>query len=377
MSGWGDGHWTQLPDRRWRLQASYGTVNGRRRRKTFTGRTKAECRDQADQYASELRKERSAAPDEPLEVYLQRWLDGRKPYLRRTTLAAYRTELVKHVTPLLGHRRLDKLTRHDVERMLTSLISNPLPGRKRTLSVTSANHARTVLGTALQDAVRDGLIPNNAAQLARPLPAPDREVKPLTIEQLGKFLDHTRSSRWYPAYLLAARLGLRQGEILGLTWSDIDLERRQLTVRYTLSRPQRSEWTLQPPKTAKSRRTLPLTPPLVDALAAHRERQDLERSWAGKAWAKTPWPLVFRSEVGRPVDHRQILRSFQAHLAEAGLPRQRFHDLRHAAASHLLARGVDLRIVQETLGHATIAVTANTYAHVELDTMREALERLD
>jgi len=383
MSGWGDGSWTELPDGRWRLQASYGTVAGKRRRKTFTGRTKAECRAQRDQYGDRLRKELDPSSDEPLEVYLDRWLARRKPYLRTKTHSAYRDALVGHVTPLIGARALDTLTRHHVEGMLTALVTgDPRKGKdgkpkRRAVSVTTANHARTVLGTALQDAVRDGLIPNNPAQLAQPLPAQRYEITPLTIEQLEAFLAHVRPTRWYPAFLLAARLGMRQGEILALAWEDIDLEAQLLTVRHTLGRAAGGGWSLQPPKTARSTRTLPLSPALVTALEAHRARQSLERSWAGKAWKKQPWDLVFRTPQGRPESGRWLLRVFQEQLKAAGLPRQRFHDLRHAAASHLLARGVDLKVVQQTLGHSTIAITADTYAHVDLDTMREALERLD
>lgn len=376
MTGWGDGSWQRLPDGRWRLQVSYGTVNGRRHRKTFTGRTKDECREQADSERDRLRKMMGPSSAEPLSMYIERWLEQREPYLRAKTLSAYSVELRGHVLPVLGGLTVDRLTRHHVERMLTQLVSKPLPGRKRPLSVTSANHARTVLGTALQDAVRDGLIPSNPARLARPLPAGRHEITPLTIEQVAHFLRATEGSRWHPVYLLAARLGMRQGEILGLAWSDVDMDAGELTIRHTLGR-SAAGWRLQPPKTARSRRTLPLTPALVAALQSHRERQNLERQWAGKAWMRLPWALVFRTPQGRPENPRSLLNAFQRHLEAAGLPRQRFHDLRHAAASHLLARGVDLRIVQETLGHSTIAVTADTYSHVNLDTMREALERLD
>jgi len=270
-----------------------------------------------------------------------------------------------------------------VAQMLTALVKgDPAKGKdgrpkRRPLSVTTANHARTVLGTALQDAVRDGLIPNNPAQLARPLPAERREVTPLTMEQLDTILAHVRPTRWYPLYLLAARLGMRQGEILALTWDDVDLDARTLTIRHTLGRT-RDGWSLQPPKTPRSRRTLPLSATVVAALEEHRERQGLERLYAGKAWMKRlPWALVFRDEHGRPENPRWLLATFQAQLATLGLPKQRFHDLRHAAASHLLARGVDLKIVQDTLGHSTIAITADIYSHVDLATMRDALERLD
>lgn len=386
----GEGSWRALAGGGWRWDCRFGKdPDGRPIRKVFTGRTKEECRQKRDEFVRDLALAKPTTTSaERLELYLRRWLVRRTPYLRPKTLSAYEVE-VAHIASTIGDVRLADLGRGHVERMLVALV-------QRGLSPTTANHSRTVLGTALQDAVGDGLIVQNAARLARPLPVRRDEVTPMTEEELERFLAHVRETRLHPLYLLAARLGMRQGELLGLQWEDVDLEARTLRVRHTL-RKAGSLFALDEPKTEKSRRTLPLSTELVESLRSHRERQELERIFAGLAWEpnvreaeaypdyrrikdRWPWDLVFRTEHGRPIFARTLLGWFQDSLAELTDPSvapKRFHDLRHGAATHLLRAGVDLRVVQEILGHSTIAVTANTYAHVQLDAMRDALDRLN
>ncbi|MCZ6546367.1 MAG: site-specific integrase, partial [Chloroflexi bacterium] len=140
-------------------------------------------------------------------------------------------------------------------------------------------------------------------------------------------------------YAITLGLGLRQGEALALNWSDVDLEKGVLTVRHTLQRYDRA-YHRDEPKTKRSRRTIAVPAPLVDVLRSQRIRQLEMRMRAGPAWSGNPWDLVFTTELGEPVSGSVVTHHFQRLLASAGLPRQRFHDLRHAAASFMLARGV-------------------------------------
>ena len=157
-------------------------------------------------------------------------------------------------------------------------------------------------------------------------------------------------------------------------WTDIDFEARTLTVHHTLQR-YGGEHHLDEPKTNRSRRTITLPPQLVDALRIHRARQSEERLRAGPLWAGERWGLVFCNELGEPLDGTTVTRAFRNKLADLGLPAQRFHDLRHAAATLLIAQGVPLRVVMEILGHSTIATTADIYGHVELELQRDATDR--
>ena len=167
-------------------------------------------------------------------------------------------------------------------------------------------------------------------------------------------------------------LGLRQGETLGLTWGDIDFDAGALSIRRTLQRI-RGEWLFSAPKTPKSRRTIPLPEPVAKALKEHRSRQLEERLKVGPAWEGEAWEdLVFPDELGRPLSAFHVIRRFRSLLELAGLPRMRYHDLRHGAASLMAAQGVPARVAMELLGHSQIATTMNVYAHVTAQDQREA-----
>ena len=162
-------------------------------------------------------------------------------------------------------------------------------------------------------------------------------------------------------YVVALATGLRQGELLGLRWDDVDLESRRLSVRHTLARVAGKLMLLEP-KTDRSRRNLILPDVALAALRAHRTRQRMERLVAGSRWKDSGH--VFSTTIGTPIEAAAVTRGFQRALARAGLPHSRFHDLRHAAATFLLAQGFTLEDVKNLLGHSSIVLTSNTYGHV-------------
>jgi integrase len=183
-------------------------------------------------------------------------------------------------------------------------------------------------------------------------------------------------------YAVALASGLRQGEALGLRWDDVDLDDRSLTVRGALIRmpashrgPGDARLQLAGPKTPESRRTIALPAVALSALRAHRARQFEERLAAGERWQEHG--LVFASTVGTPLDGRNVTRDLQRILIAAGMPRLRYHDLRHSAASLMLAQGVDLKTIQTILGHSRIGTTADIYAHVMPQLQRAAADRMD
>ncbi len=193
-------------------------------------------------------------------------------------------------------------------------------------------------------------------------------MHPLSTEQTKVLLEAACGDRLEALYVLAVHTGLRQGELLGLKWEDVDLEAGTLQVRRTLATAKGGP-VLAAPKTKGSRRTVKLTQRAVEALRSHLKRQLGEIDRAGSLWRENG--LMFASEIGEPLDRRYLTnRRFKALLKGAGLPEIRFHDLRHTCATLLLSKNVNPKIVSEMLGHATIAITLDTYSHV-LPNMRE------
>jgi integrase len=176
---------------------------------------------------------------------------------------------------------------------------------------------------------------------------------------------------------------MRQGEILGLRWADVDLERKVLRVTGALQRVPRAERRdpevmakIVEPKTKRSRRSLCIPLPLVELLAVQRQRQQADRLRLGSAWSEPIAGLVFTRPTGYPVEPTGVTRRFEDGLRHAGLPVRRFHDLRHAADTLMLASGTELKVVSSVLGHSTIGITADTYADVLQELHDDAADRL-
>ncbi len=196
----------------------------------------------------------------------------------------------------------------------------------------------------------------------------------MTPDQARAFLDANRDDRLWPLYVLALATGLRQGELLALRWEDVDLDGRRLRVRGTLARVAGKLVVLEP-KTERSRRTIGLPEVALSALRAHRTRQRMEHLVAGSRWVETRH--VFATTIGTPIEAAAVTRAFQRSLERAGLPRSRFHDLRHAAATFLLAQGFTLEDVKHLLGHSSITLTSNTYGHVLERRQRQVAAGMD
>jgi integrase len=300
--------------------------------------------------------------------YLTWWLENViKPTRRPKTYRTYEQQVRLHLIPALGRVELAKLTRQHVQTLLRQKQESGLSNR-------SVQIIHAVLRHALEEAVLSELIARNVAKLVKPPAAVRPEIRPLDHERARRLLASLRGDRLEALFLLALTTGMRQGEILGLRWHDVDLDAATLTVRWQL---QWSNGAFQfvPPKTKRSYRVIELPPLVVDALRTHRARQQLERDRAGAAWHDLD--LVFATRNGSPIFGWNIYREFKTRAKRAGLEHVRFHDLRHSCASLLLAEGVDMRTVMEILGHSQIAITIDTYSHVLPHTKREAARRMN
>jgi len=297
--------------------------------------------------------------------YLTKWLEEvARPRIQPSTYVSYEQKARLYLLPALGRVQLSVLTPQHVQAMMNAMT-------ERGLSPRTVQFTRAVLRKALNQAVKWSLAARNVAALTEAPSVPRHEMGALSPEEARRFLDVIRDDRLEALYTVAVALGLRQGEALGLRWSDLDLNGGVLQVRVALQRLPRQPYRLVEPKTRRSRRSLPLDPSLTAALRKHRARQQMEKLACGPGW-RDEWGLVFTTPDGGPLSKHTLIPQFKKHLTRAGLPAVRFHDLRHSCASLLVAQGVHPRVVMEMLGHSTIATTMNTYSHVLPQATRDA-----
>jgi integrase len=321
--------------------AYYGPDGNRR---YVSGKTKEDAR-------RKLRKARGDADrglvsdggSVKFSAYLKRWLnDSVRGSVKPITHECYAMLVNKHVIPAIGNVRLSNLTPAHLQGFHRSKLDAGLSPR-------TVQYLHVVLDRALKQALRWGLVPRNVAEAVDPPKVPKKDVTPLSPDQARVLLEAARGDRLEALYVLAVHTGMRQGELLALKWEHVDLDAGVLRVRGT--------------KTARSRRTVKVFQTALDALTSHLTRQLGEIDRVGNAWRENG--LVFASEIGAPLNrHNLTQRSFRPLLERAGLPRVRFHDLRHTCATILLSKGVHAKFVQELLGHATIAIPLDTYSHV-------------
>ena len=306
------------------------------------------------------------------KAYLEDWLDKHaRPKVRPSTLASYQIVVAQYIIPAIGRIPLAKLEPEDVQGMLAALRQRQ-SRRGLPMSPTTVRYAYAVLRIALGRAMKLGRVHRNVATLIDPPSKVQTERAPLTAEQVTTLVASIRSERIGPLVLTALGTGLREGELLGLRWQDVDLDAGTLAVRHTLQRVTR---TLAEPKTDRARRVVPLPRTVVDVLREQRRRQLQDRFAAGPMWRDGDY--VFASPSGRPQDPRNVLRAYQSALERAGLPRQPFHHLRHAYATFQLEAGEELANVSKILGHSDLSTTADLYAHLTPTTQRRAADRMD
>jgi len=244
------------------------------------------------------------------------------------------------------------------------------------MSPTTVRRVHATLRQALQQAMRDGLVSRNVAALVRPPRAAAFTPVGLSPEQARAFLAAVAGDHLEALYWLLLTTGLREGELLALKWSDVNLDGTQLAVRRTL-RTRGGEQFLEEPKTASSKREVMLTGHMVDLLRRHRAAQRVQRLRVADLWQDQD--LVFCDGVGRPLSPYRLLRTeFRGHLRRLGLPAaMRLHDLRHAFATMLIADGVPVSTVSSILGHSRISTTLNVYVHPSTGQQQRAIDALD
>src|SRR5215218_4430443 len=289
-----------------------------------------------------------------VEEYLTRWLeDSVKGTVRPSTYEVHRHMIQPHINPVLGRLKLKDLTPMHVRSFYRDRLDSGL-------SSATVRKMHSILRKALKQAVLDGLIPRNVCEAVKPPKIKHKEISPLDREQAKALLEAASGDRLEALYVLAVHTGMREGELLGLKWEDVDLERGVLRLRRALVR-EGGKTALGDLKTPKSRRSVRLTRAAAEALRGHLERQLVEMERMGSLYQ--PGGLVFATERGTLINPSNLRnRSFKPLLKRASIPDICFHDLRHTCATLLLSQGTHPKLVQELLGHATIAMTLDTYS---------------
>jgi len=354
----GDGRWVGAVDHGWR--------DGKRVRTHLFGTTRKEVAELVSR-AQQSRRAGTLVPGTPPSVgqFLGIWLEALT--VEPSTLRGYECLVRVHLVPALGRIRLDRLAALDVDRMLRA---------KRTegLSPQTCLNLRAALRSAMSFARRKGLVAQNVVTLSEPVKVQTYEARYLTPVEARRLIEVARGHRLAAMICVAIPLGLRPGEVFGLHWAEVDFDAKLVRVSLQAQRVKGRGIVFKEPKW-HSNRTVALPEVTVRALRAHKVQQTAERLQAGQRWVDHD--LVFTTSIGTAISASNLAnRSFKPLLERAGLPSIRFQDLRHSAATILLAQGVPLRVVSAILGHSTMRVTER-YAKVLPELHQAAAAAMD
>lgn len=290
------------------------------------------------------------------------WLPAKRSTVKETTLASYEMHVHKHIVPRIGGVPLLNVGATHLNSFYADLLAGGRRDGSGGLSPTSVRRIHATLHKAMADAVRWGRLARNPADQADPPRASNAEMCIWSPEQVRTFLDFVRSDRLFCAWLMAATTGMRRGEILGLRWSDVNLDAGSLSVRQ-IRTVARSKVVTLTPKTDMGTRTIALDPQTVAALRSYRVAQMEERLMVGPAYANER-DLVFTWEDGSAIHPERFSCWFKKLCRSSSLPRIRLHDVRHSYVTALLSAGVPLKVVSQRIGHASPMVTMTIYQHV-------------
>jgi len=354
----------QRKDGRWCAQVS---LDGRRL--THYAKTQRECREWLKEIQSQI--------DEGLTIdgaratlggFLEYWVELDKSSLRPKTWKQYSQIARQHIIPELGATKLKDLRPDHIQALYAGKL-------QAGAGVRTVHLIHAVLRRALKQALKWGLINRNPTDVVETPKAKREEMKTLSIDQVKTLLEAAEGNRLEVLYHLAITTGLRQGEVLGLRWSDLDWETGQLQVQRQLQRISGQGLVFSEPKSDAGRRLVKLGPAVLEKLHQHRQQQEQARLFAGQRWQENG--LIFPTTIGTPKSPGDLRAEFKSLLQEAGLPDVRFHDLRHTTATLMLQQGVHPKVVQERLGHSNVSITLNIYSHVLPSLQEDAAEKMD
>ncbi|MFC4596869.1 tyrosine-type recombinase/integrase [Cohnella hongkongensis] len=282
------------------------------------------------------------------------WIESKALKLRDATLKTYKLNIKKHIKPYFLNQEIGKITTQMIEKFYVHL------SKSSGLSERSIQDIHKIVKSSFKTAVKRKYISYSPAAEAEAPKVPRKEMTVWNLDETVRFLKKCAKNDLHIAFLLALTTGMRQSEILGLRWKDVDTKRGILHVRQTLSHDGKQLY--MDTKTKSSTRTISLVEKTLEELKEHRKKIDELKQSAGDEYQDND--LVVCTKLGTPINPRNLLRTFYILMKKADVPKIRFHDLRHTVATLMLSQNVNPKVVKEILGHSDIRVTLDTYSHV-------------
>ena len=359
-----------------RITVDIDPITGKQVQRTITGKTQKEVAQKMREIAVEVDQKTYKAP---CKLTLGEWLDIWKAEytgdVKPSTAYLYGRNIDQYIIPYLGAVKLEKLTPLQVQEFYNRLLK-PDKEEARPLSAKTVRNVHGVLHKALEQAVQVGYIRSNPANACKPPRAAKAEIRPLDADQVSAFLKSLQGHPHEYLYQVTMFTGLRQGEVLGLTWDCLDMERGTLLVKHQLRREQKQGGKYYFSLTKNNKiRVLTLAPSVVRLFRLQKIRQNGMRAKAGELWQETN--LIFTNEMGDRLSYRTVYDCFKRVMVKIGAPSTRFHDLRHTYAVMAIQSGDDIKTVQENLGHATAAFTLDVYGHVTAQMKQASADRME
>jgi integrase len=339
------------------------------RRLTKYGRTPTECRAWIKEILGKIESGLTYRGTlVTLEQFAETWLDGKELSQRNHTIVQYRQIVHQYILPYLGRIRLQDIQPVHVKKLY-------MKKREEGCGARTVELIHTILKCILRQAVKEGILGRNPVNaVARPkVEKTERQI--LTEEQARRLVIASATARNGVLYYLALITGMREGELLGLKWSDVDWDKGSLFVQRQLQRIAGQGRVLVPPKTRAGRRQIKLGLESLDRLANHRDELELLRAATGNRWEENG--LIFPNTLGKPMDCTHMIVEFKCFLKENSLPAIRFHDLRHTSISLLLNNGASVNTVQQRAGHSKASITTDTYGHSMAHSQDEAAQLIE
>ena len=375
------GHIKQRSKGSWTLwmELDPDPATGNRRRLTETIRgTKREAEKRLAELVHNIDTGGYRRPPGKLTVgeYLKQWLaDYASTGVRSYTCQEYQNIVVNRLIPALGNHPLGQLQPSHLQSLYSRLLRKGRRDGKGGLSPKTVGNTHRIMSEALSHAVRWGLVGRNVALAIDPPRSRKKEMEVLSAEKIHALLEASRGTQYFAPIHLALFTGMRRSEVLGLRWSDVDLPLAAISVNRVLHVLKGGRVVFEEPKSARSRRNIPLTPESAMVLRGHREKQERDAAMLGHQVSDED--LVFAQADGRPMLPNSLTHAYLRIARRVGIHGVRLHDLRHTHASLMLKQGVHPKIVSERLGHANIAITLDTYSHVMPGLQAEAAKRFD
>ena len=353
-----------------RFTVGYDPGTGKQIQKSVTGSTQKEVAAKLREITNELDLGTYQEPSkltlgEWLDIWVAEYLGSLKPLSQKT----YEEQVQKHIKPALGAVKLEELSTYMIQKFYNSLQN----GKRARLSPKTIKNIHGIFHKALQQAVATNQIRQNPADACCLPKVVKPEITVLEPEQIARVLKEAEQDDYHNLFFVAMFTGMRQGELLGLSWDCVDFQNGVITVKQQLQRKDGAYYLLTP-KSGKPRKILP-APVVMEALRKERDAQTAAQELAGDMWNNT-FHLVFTDAVGKNLVRRTVVKHFKAVAKRAGVSESRFHDLRHSFAVTSLQAGDDVKTVQENLGHATAAFTLDVYGHVTAKMKQESAARM-